>query len=547
MPGSSLGPSELDFEGDDYRIAFTADGDFKVEHKPSGRSWVFHSDGTVRAPAVQPAVLATEAEPVVNVDAFGAEGDGTTDDAAAIQAAVDSIPADQKGAITFSAGKKYRIGSTISIDVDNVRAIYGNNAYLLLDADIVGLAISGSFTNTTGPESGDNQTLAREEFMPIIQNLQIGADQGDYWGTGLRLTDIFGTKLHDIHVFGVGRGIEFTGRHRNVAIEACNVWDIAGRGIYLNSANVHQINVYGNHVSFTATCFEATGDELANLHLVGNDFEEGIDGGGGAAPHIIRISTVSWLGELVITGNTFQDHETVTTSLVELDNAGARNTIANNYIGNAVVPGLRIIDPQQVSVKGNRFDRIGDDTIVVRASGETDSLTITENDFVNGDGWATTIDGGDWNGLRWADNHLDEMADGLYASLDSLLAFSCSNNTARHHFGTFLDVETTGSFLIDGAVTGNAVHTDPNAVAPHLVRLAKVATSGKLFNLVYEGNTLRGRSDITDGVVIDGNGDEQGCLVKNNFVRHLGSGSAFILPDSSPSDIVTAHNIDSSR
>jgi len=78
-----------------------------------------------------------EAAPV-NVADFGAVGDGVTDDTAAIQAAIDSIPINTFGEIVFAPGKGYLVTTTIST----------NNRYLKISGNKAGLSINASFTGT---------------------------------------------------------------------------------------------------------------------------------------------------------------------------------------------------------------------------------------------------------------------------------------------------------------------------------------------------------------------------------------------------------------
>lgn len=58
--------------------------------------------------------LAHDPQHVADVRDFGAKGDGTTDDAAAIQAAVDSL-ANTAGVVRLSSGRTYAIGSMIHV------------------------------------------------------------------------------------------------------------------------------------------------------------------------------------------------------------------------------------------------------------------------------------------------------------------------------------------------------------------------------------------------------------------------------------------------
>lgn len=84
----------------------------------------------------------------VNVDSFGAEGDGTTDDTAAIKAAWDSLSA--HGRLIFSPQKTYAISDTLLFDTNkNFCVIEGNGATItvLTGTDMTGkpmLNLAGS-------------------------------------------------------------------------------------------------------------------------------------------------------------------------------------------------------------------------------------------------------------------------------------------------------------------------------------------------------------------------------------------------------------------
>lgn len=69
--------------------------------------------------AVASRLIADKLRESVSVEDFGAAGDGVTDDAAAIQAAIDYLASANGGVLNFAA-KTYAIGSTLLISTDNV-------------------------------------------------------------------------------------------------------------------------------------------------------------------------------------------------------------------------------------------------------------------------------------------------------------------------------------------------------------------------------------------------------------------------------------------
>lgn len=73
---------------------------------------------------------------VYSVDAYGAVGDGVTNDTAAIQAALDAADADGGGTVVFSAGKTYVVDCLAGgCDIYSHTRLRGNGARMYLDMD----------------------------------------------------------------------------------------------------------------------------------------------------------------------------------------------------------------------------------------------------------------------------------------------------------------------------------------------------------------------------------------------------------------------------
>ena len=106
-----------------------------------------------------------------NVKAFGAEGDGKTDDTQAIQHAV----ADADGRLEFPRGN-YLITKTIEIKLDEVGriAIAGDDgtATIIMAGEGPAFRIIGTHKGTGDPLSAKPNIWERQR-MPTIRNIEI--------------------------------------------------------------------------------------------------------------------------------------------------------------------------------------------------------------------------------------------------------------------------------------------------------------------------------------------------------------------------------------
>ena len=119
---------------------------------------------------------------MTNVRAFGATGDGTTDDTEAIQHAVR----DGDGRIRFSRGT-YRISQTIEIHLDETgrTGIEGDgSATLLMTGPGPAIRLIGTHKGTGDPKSVTQAVWDRQR-MPTIRGIEITADHPEADGIEL--------------------------------------------------------------------------------------------------------------------------------------------------------------------------------------------------------------------------------------------------------------------------------------------------------------------------------------------------------------------------
>lgn len=492
--------------------------------------------------------------PTINVDAHGAVGDGSTDDTQSIRDAIAEASASNPSALEFSAGKTYLLTGNVDIPAKDIRAVYGNNAWIKWDSsattDSTIFSVNGNMTNTASPASGNNQTLAREEFKTLITDLQIYDVQDQYGGVAIWVADTFGTTITNCHIFGTSNAINLTGDHRNIEIYGNNIWNVGQRGIYCN-ANIHQCLVENNHISYFNKGIYLNMGTVANFHVIGNDIEDSTSGGAGASTHLIY-ATGTGLGESIIANNTIQDHNSATTAHIELENAGDQTLISDNYISHGDVPAIILDGTDHVTIRDNRFQDYTANVIEMQygAGNTADGITIRDNDFIGISGaWATYSNSdAKHTNFSWSGNSIENGGEGLHLSTHEINGFDISNNYVTDIEGNLITVLANSNFLIDGNVSNNTAHTAGTASANYGMQIEKTHSGSKLFNVQINGNMYRGRSDVDNGIRVNAgeSGDSDGVIVANNVVRHSGVGSAFDLPASGTTDVVIKDNIDSS-
>lgn len=205
-----------------------------------------------------------------NVKAFGAEGDGKTDDTLAIQHAI----ADADGRLEFPRGN-YLIKKTIEIKLDEVGriAIAGDDgtATIIMAGEGPAFRIIGTHGGTGDPKSAKPNIWERQR-MPTIRNIEITGKNPA--ADGVELIETMQATLEGVLIRQVRHGIRLHRRNRNVLISDSHIYHNTGVGIYLDDVNLHQINICGNHISYNRLGgIRIERSEIRNLQITGNDIE----------------------------------------------------------------------------------------------------------------------------------------------------------------------------------------------------------------------------------------------------------------------------------
>jgi pectate lyase-like protein len=170
------------------------------------------------ANASLPAALAALYQPV-NVKAYGAKGDGVTDDSAAVARAVAGLDPAHGGTVLFPPGS-YCVFSGITVTLDDVRLL-GSGGYSgkasLIDAcghDVTAVTLNGnrdsiSYLHVSGMDSPavTHPSIVTASVDSAVEHAFVDSGYGSIYNTGAELTlayDFIGFSYGPYSVFSTG-------------------------------------------------------------------------------------------------------------------------------------------------------------------------------------------------------------------------------------------------------------------------------------------------------------------------------------------------------
>lgn len=230
----------------------------------------------VDAVALQPAAVKQEAakkEPSPSKPR-GLVGDGVTDDAPALQKAIDN----SAGAIVLPTGT-YLLKQTVVIDLAKVgfTSIDGRGtATLKMVGEGPALRFIGTHGGTADPDSV-KPGVWQKERAPLVRDLEIigeTVDGRENTSDGIEADGTMQLTLRGLVMRRLRHAVHLVKRNRNVLIEGCHIYENSGIGVYYDNVNLHQSNINGCHISYCRLGGVVNrGGDVRNIHISGCDIE----------------------------------------------------------------------------------------------------------------------------------------------------------------------------------------------------------------------------------------------------------------------------------
>ena len=241
---------------------------------------------------------------IADVKAFGAIGDGTTDDTDAIQKAVDS----GRGRIVFPKGV-YRLTRPVEAVLDRIGylSIEGNGvARIEMAGAGPALRIIGTHQASADPGKFSAKVWDNQR-MPLIDAIAIVGKHDE--AVGIEADGTMQITLTRLHLRSLLHGIHLVKNNRNVAIADCHIYHNRGIGVFYDNVNLHQSNITGCHVSYCGGGgIVSIAGNVRNIHIAGCDIESNMSVDTPPTANVLIDCRGSQYGtaEVAITGCTIQ-------------------------------------------------------------------------------------------------------------------------------------------------------------------------------------------------------------------------------------------------
>jgi hypothetical protein len=317
----------------------------------------------ITAPSSHSQIQTSELPPAVDssVKAYGARGDGKTDDSAAIQRAVDS----RQGQIVFPKGV-YRLTKTVTIDLDKLGPTSissDGTATIIMAGPGPAFRFIGTHAGTASPHTVKENVWLNQR-SPLVDGLEIVGDHPE--ACGIEATGTMQITLTRLTIRRALHAIHFVKRNRNVIVSNCHLYENRGAGVYYDHVSIHQSNIVGCHISYNAGggVVVDKGD-IRNIQIGTCDIEGNMgDENSKPTANVLIDSEGAMVGEIAIVGCTIQhDHNAPGSANIRInENAWVRPhspehrdgniTIADNVLSD-VQTNIEITSARGVTVTGN--------------------------------------------------------------------------------------------------------------------------------------------------------------------------------------------------
>ncbi len=281
---------------------------------------------------------------------FGARGDGLTDDAEAVQRAVDAAP----GVLYFPPGT-YRLGKAIQVDLNKVgplSVVGSSGVRIVMAGPGPAFRFVGTHQGTASPNTVQ-PPVWQQERMPTVEGLEILGDHPE--ASGIQADGVMKLGVHRVLIRQVFHGVHLVRRNRNVIISQCHIYDNRGVGVYLDDVDLHQINIVGSHISYNkGGGIVSRAGNVRNLQVSGCDIEANV-------VNILLDATDSRYGtaEVAITGCTIQHGGGPDSANIRILGAGQKyrwgHVCITGNVFSDVDTNVHLKDTEDVALTGNTF------------------------------------------------------------------------------------------------------------------------------------------------------------------------------------------------
>ena len=371
----------------------------------------------------------------------------------------------------------------------------------------------GTHTGTADPKTVKPAVWA--ERMPMVEGLEFVGDHAN--ADAIEATGTIQLVISRVLIRKCRHGIHLTGRNRNVIISNSHIYENRGIGIFLDSVNLHQINVTGCHVSYCDLGgIVVKAGEVRNLQITGCDIESNQGANGAATANVLIDSTGGSNAEVAITGNTIQhNHNAPGSANIRIKGPSANKikdtdelrdghvTITGNVLSDVKV-NVHLDGARGVVMTGNTCWTAYEHNVLVENSS---AITVGPNNFDRNPRYAGEEKPETANDIIFRDCTDCTLTGFTITRVRAVPAGVTIDRCDRFNLGnlTLLDCDAVGLLLKDvtnSRVSGCLIRDDrPNAAS-----LSVKATGGR-GNMIAD-NYLGRPHDILKGVgLVDRNYD----------------------------------------
>lgn len=451
--------------------------------------------------------------PTASPETYGAVGDGVTDDTQAVQDLFNNT----NGFLFFPKGKRYLIKSSVIVDCTKIRGVQGNRSMIVIDGDFDAFIVQGTLPLDGNSHPASAGIIAVQEAGTFIEGF-IFTSKTKTQGTGINVDRAFGVTIAKNVFLYIKNAIIVPRKSRNLVIEGNHIFALKEYGIYFGpGGDSHQINIYGNQISYCKKNIFGDNHDIYNMQITGNDIETG-PYDNSPIHNIHLFATTAKLEDIEIVGNTIEDHWN-TNEMVRIESSAPENaiaiTISGNTIGNSYSEELVFRNVRGLSVSGNVFKKSYGYSIkfIERSEG----VTITGNSFYSA---------------------------GILTVYGTLVGFvflgNVGFNITKNPIILNGDASSDGFYSLN--ISDNAIHMASSGTS----------LSGYLFDInikiieaaTIKGNTIRARPYTNNGMRVSVAEKVVKSIIKDNVVFDLPTGkTTYNLPTAVAGQVVVSDNI----